>query len=217
MKSKKITKKGFLTGFIPLNNPQRGLAARGGYLTGFTLIELLVVIAIIGILASLVLVSFRYVKAKARDTRRIADIQNIQKALEMYFNDNSKYPLVNDDDCGGWDIGTPIATATTGDPDQRFIQELEAKGYVQKVPVDPIGFNDSIATSYCQHGRGYSYHYYPAGRSATDYCKEFPQGFYVLRARLETAAAAENSPGFTCSNPNSTWNMRGYYTVGVKQ
>ena len=61
---------------------------------GFTLIELLVVIAIIGVLASIVLVSLNNARVKARDTRRISDIKNIQLALELYYDSNVKYPTV---------------------------------------------------------------------------------------------------------------------------
>ncbi len=67
--------------------------------SGFTLIELLVVISIIGLLSSIVLTSVNSARAKARDARRIADLDQIRTALELYFDTNGFYPQSN---CG-WD------------------------------------------------------------------------------------------------------------------
>ena len=53
----------------------------------FTLIELLVVIAIIGILAAIALPSLANVRAKARDARRLTDLDQMAKAMELYFSD----------------------------------------------------------------------------------------------------------------------------------
>jgi uncharacterized protein (TIGR02145 family)/prepilin-type N-terminal cleavage/methylation domain-containing protein len=58
----------------------------------FTLIELLVVIAIIGILATIAVVALQQARQSARDSKRIADIKQIQTALELYYNYNSEYP-----------------------------------------------------------------------------------------------------------------------------
>jgi prepilin-type N-terminal cleavage/methylation domain-containing protein len=87
---------------------------------GFTLIELLVVIAIIGILASVVLASLNSARRKSRDARRLADIKQIQVALELYFDDNSNtYP----DDT----VDLSGASACGGAP------------CISQVPVDPNG------------------------------------------------------------------------------
>jgi len=59
---------------------------------GFTLIELLVVVAIIGILATIVLVSLSTARQKARDSRRVADIRQIQLALEVLLDSGTSYP-----------------------------------------------------------------------------------------------------------------------------
>ncbi len=62
---------------------------------GFTLVELLVVIAIIGVLATLILLQLGAARQKARDAKRVADINQVRSAVELYFDDNSgHYPNV---------------------------------------------------------------------------------------------------------------------------
>ena len=72
---------------------------------GFTLIELLVVIAVIGMLASIVLVSMKGVREKARDARRVSDLKQIQLALELFYDTNGTYPNPGwgwRSECPGW-------------------------------------------------------------------------------------------------------------------
>lgn len=60
---------------------------------GFTLIELLVVIAIIGLLSTLAVVSLNSARQKSRDAKRVADVKQMQTALELYFQDQNLYPV----------------------------------------------------------------------------------------------------------------------------
>lgn len=60
---------------------------------GFTLVELLVVVAVLGLLTGMVVVSIRHVKAKARDSQRVADITSLSTALSLYHNDFNAYPI----------------------------------------------------------------------------------------------------------------------------
>ena len=66
-----------------------------GLSKGFTLVELLVVIAIIGTLATLLLIMLGTARAKARDTKRISDINQMRTAMEQFFDDNGRYPNTN--------------------------------------------------------------------------------------------------------------------------
>lgn len=62
---------------------------------GFTLIELLVVIAIIALLSTLAVVALNNARQKSRDAKRVADIKQVQTALELYFTDQNAYPVAS--------------------------------------------------------------------------------------------------------------------------
>jgi prepilin-type N-terminal cleavage/methylation domain-containing protein len=62
---------------------------------GFTLVELLIVVALVGLLSTLIFVSITNARLKSFDTRRLADMNNIQKGLTLYSADFESYPSGN--------------------------------------------------------------------------------------------------------------------------
>ena len=63
----------------------------------FTLIELLVVIAIIAILVGLLFPAFKAVQTQARQTQAKNDLTQIVNAVNAFYTDYGKYPLVTAD------------------------------------------------------------------------------------------------------------------------
>ena len=50
----------------------------------FTLVELIVIITILAILWTIAFLSFQWYTKSARDSVRISDLKNIEKALSLY-------------------------------------------------------------------------------------------------------------------------------------
>jgi type II secretion system protein G len=92
---------------------------------GFTLIELLVVVAIIGVLSSVVLASVNDSRAKARDSRRTADLNQIERALELYYLEFKQYPNYN--------ANTAADTCGTN----WCLLETDLAPYIAELPRDP--------------------------------------------------------------------------------
>ena len=58
----------------------------------FTLIELLVAVAIMAVLSTIVMSQFEAARAKSRDNKRIADVAQLQLAIQLYFDRCGVYP-----------------------------------------------------------------------------------------------------------------------------
>ena len=148
---------------------------------GFTLIETVVVVSIIGILAAMLVPTISGMTAKARDGRRKSDIQHIALALELWREQNGRYPAPGEagtDSCGGW------RASDTSD----FMQALVASGLLKAYPADPMNTGDGCG--------GYCYSYYRYG----PYCS-VPAYFYVLGARVLEGGADPRRANVAGANP----------------
>ncbi len=160
-------------------------------ISGFTLVELLVVVAIIGLIASLSLVAFNLTRSKSRDTRRRADLKQIQNMLELYYDKNNTYPTTSsysENNVSGWD-----ASYIDGDNDGYFFADfLTTDGIIQNVPLDPL------------NNASHHYRYYYYNGTGTVYGCERP--FYVLVGYgFETNTATGDSVCYTpWAGSNST-------------
>jgi len=94
---------------------------------GFTLVELLVVISILTMVTALLFPNFMGARQRARDAERKSDLQQIQKALELYKMDQN-----------------PPAYPTTGAFGVSLCNQCWSSGanctgnvYMRKFPCDP--------------------------------------------------------------------------------
>jgi prepilin-type N-terminal cleavage/methylation domain-containing protein len=107
---------------------------------GFTLIELLVVISIVGLLAVVAMVGMNVARAKSRDTKRVADIRQIQKALEIFYGDNLGYPTV----ATATNLGEGTALALCGNA---LAATCTGTAYMTRVPDAPQIVESGCAAS----------------------------------------------------------------------
>ncbi|MFH1561086.1 MAG: prepilin-type N-terminal cleavage/methylation domain-containing protein [Patescibacteria group bacterium] len=112
--------------------------------SGFTLVELLIVVAILGMLAAVGLGQYRTSQLKGRDAQRKADLGNLSRALEMYYNDFEAYPESDDDALIVVD-GGPLPWGSEFSTDEAI--------YMKVLPVDP----QSPSQDYCYESSDGSY------------------------------------------------------------
>jgi prepilin-type N-terminal cleavage/methylation domain-containing protein len=99
---------------------------------GFTILELLVVISIIGLIAGVVIIAINDSRTKGQDSGKKVQLQEVLKALELYYSDTGIYP----------DDGTPADNAT-GDVLTDIGSGFVGGAYLKRLP------NDSDVYQYC--------------------------------------------------------------------
>jgi general secretion pathway protein G len=127
---------------------------RGRRAGGFTLIELIIVIALIGILATLVIPNMRETPTRAKEAVLRADLHTFRDVIDQFFADRGYYP--------------------------EDLDELVGKGYIRKVPKDPI--TNSSATWVLIFAD-------EAGQEDTDLTGQGRSGIYDVRSGAPGAGA----------------------------
>lgn len=89
---------------------------------GFTIVELLVVIVVIGILVSIMVISYNGIQQRSRDSKRASDITQLKIAIEKYRSEKSMYP----DGCGTDNVGCNASGLSTA-----------LSPYLSTIPHDP--------------------------------------------------------------------------------
>jgi prepilin-type N-terminal cleavage/methylation domain-containing protein len=163
----------------------------------FSLVELLVVVAIIGILSTVVFVSYGGSQARSRDSKRRADVQQIAQAMELYKADNKVYLSTigntsltcSSTTTSWWYCGVVVRGETTGQNPESWSNSTFASSlrpYLSSFPTPPK-FDSTLALNDLSN---YWYILYsPYGGDK-----------YYLKANLELAGiAGVDMSGETCA------------------
>lgn len=172
--------------------------------SGFTLIELLIVITIIALLASIIIASYRGIQGRARDDRRKSDVAAIVKAMEIYYDDNGRYPLTSGSTTisGSW--------VSSIDPSWDNLVTALVPSATDAVPTDPknIPTTGAASTGVMYSAKNFSYAVYV---NAGSYCGSKVGQMFIIVYRLETAKKEAFTDG-TCSGTDLGTS---YYDAGA--
>jgi len=148
---------------------------------------------IVACLTIIFFIAFEDFRAKARDTKRQADLSQIVKALDTYYDRHGSYPEVTDDDWQGWDMTVkPDGSRSDFLPILReekiilsqFRDPLNNTDYFYRYKKFEFGSYDCLNTYYIlqlinfetyqeDHGRGNCPKY--------NFTEEIPNGYTIMR------------------------------------
>ncbi|MBY0294116.1 prepilin-type N-terminal cleavage/methylation domain-containing protein [Patescibacteria group bacterium] len=174
---------------------------------GFTLIELLVVIAIIGLLSSVVLASLTAARARARDTRRVADLIQVRNALESYYSSNGAYPLPATHADGGWGGWDSECNGGGGLTSSNVIPGL-VPSFMPSFPSDPSMNKTANTNCYLYYSNGTDYKFMAYNLTSGSDLSKFP-------ALIDPPRNSGASWGIAGCQVDSAWALS-VYSSGAK-
>lgn len=166
------------------------------YSRGFSIPELIIVTGIIALLSAVAYGSYSGYKIKARDEKRVAELEQVHLALKQYASIYGDIPSCSDSGYpGGCDMTSFGSYSGNMDTslDGQYLEVLKTAGFLSNEIVDPI--NDST-------------HFYIYGKNG-----EFPPGSgttydIVLGVILEDA----NNPALQ-KDVNEETDLTGIYVI----
>ena len=126
--------------------------------SGFTIVELLIVIVVIAILAAISVVAYTGVQARAKDSARIAKVNDIAKALELYKIDEGQYPPIPDGNSGETSCGSQTENWGQCDRMKHLADYLDP--YMKLDPTSLSSATQGIYTYYYNSASGNGYQSY---------------------------------------------------------
>jgi prepilin-type N-terminal cleavage/methylation domain-containing protein len=101
--------------------------------SGFTLIELLLAVSILGFLITVTSITINIGRIKGRDSQRIADLTQMTKALDLYYQEHGAYPSTHS-------TGIYNGSNCVRSNQATWLSYLGAEldPYIDKMPIDPV-------------------------------------------------------------------------------
>lgn len=155
--------------------------------SGFTIVEIMIVVLVIGILASIVIVSYNQVQARSRDSKRKADVSNMIKALEIYYGDNGSYPIASTTNSSVGSIWYSSDTTSWN------TFKTAMTGAIDIFPSDPSNIGGDVTSLSSAH----NYAYYA---NTSNSCNVAAGQMYIIVYRYEVTPKESAIDGSCTSN-----------------